>query len=115
MSWTEEELYMQSEEEILGRQLDAALRNDPQTLEWEAEERARAKAKAQREALKAKAYAEAQKRCTLQKGSDTVSFWTVEGYCPYTLTGGKQQFFKTVETMRKRYMMLLNQGYSLVK
>ena len=65
--------------------------------------------------LKAEAYAKAEKRCILKKGHSEISFWTVNGYCPYTLTNGKKQFFKTVETMRKRYLMLIKQGYALVK
>lgn len=65
--------------------------------------------------LRAEAYKNAQKRCTLIKGQTEVSFWTVNGYCPFTLTNGKKQFFKTVETMRKRYIMLTKQGFKLVK
>lgn len=65
--------------------------------------------------LKAQAYDQAVKACTLKKGSVKVSFWTVKGYCPFTITDGKKQYFKTAETMRKRYMMLIKQGYTLVK
>lgn len=67
---------------------------------------------------RALAYDKAIKRCTLQSkhGLIKVQFWTVEdGYCPFTITDGKKQYFKTVESMRKRYIMLIKQGYTLVK
>ncbi len=67
--------------------------------------------------LRAQAYDQAIKTCTLKSkyGLIKVSFWTVKGYCPFTITDGKKQYFKSVETMRKRYMMLIKQGYTLVK
>ena len=68
--------------------------------------------------LKALAYDKAIKRCTLKSkyGLIKVQFWTVDGgYSPFTITDGKKQYFKTVDSMRKRYIMLIKQGYTLVK
>ncbi len=67
--------------------------------------------------LKAQAYDKAVKTCTLKSkdGFTKISFWTVKGYNPFTITNGQKQYFKTVETMRKRYMMLVKRGYTLVK
>ena len=116
MSWTADEIYAMDEMAILDAQLQVALDNDPQTMEWMQEQERAAKAKAAEAAKKAKAYDQASKRCTLKKGSTKVSFWTVQGgYCPFTITNGKKQFFKTVDTMRKRYSMLIKQGYTLTK
>ncbi len=62
------------------------------------------------------AYDKAIKKCTLQRGPTKVQFWTVDGgYSPFTITNGKKQYFKTVDSMRKRYIMLIKQGYTLVK
>jgi len=66
--------------------------------------------------LKALAYDKAIKKCTLQRGPTKVQFWTVDGgYSPFTITNGRKQYFKTVDSMRKRYIMLIKQGYTLVK
>ncbi len=66
--------------------------------------------------LRFQAYDKAIKKCTLKNGPTKVQFWTVEGgYSPFTITNGKKQYFKTVDSMRKRYIMLIKQGYTLVK
>ena len=63
---------------------------------------------------RALAYDKATKKCTLQRGTTKVQFWTVDGgYSPFTITNGKKQYFKTVDSMRKRYIMLIKQGYTL--